>query len=63
MVGVEHFSGLSRAKLYQLAAEGKIRSISLREEGQIKGCRLFHLQSIFDYFGRIECQAKKEAVA
>lgn len=52
--GPEHFTGLSRAKLYELAARGKIRSHSLREPGQIKGTRLFHLQSILDHIERGE---------
>jgi len=47
--GVEHYSGLSRAKLYDLASKGLIRSASLREPGQIKGTRLFHLQSVLSY--------------
>jgi hypothetical protein len=44
--GTEFYSGLSRPKLYQLAAEGKIVTRSLREPGQIKGTRLFLLASI-----------------
>ena len=48
-VGQEFYSGLTRAKLYQLAAEGKIKTASLREPGALKGTRLFGLQSILDY--------------
>ncbi len=47
--GLEFFSSTSRAKLYQWAAEGKIHSVSIREPGRIRGCRLFHLQSILDF--------------
>lgn len=47
--GLELYSGCSRAKLYQWAAEGRIRSVSIREPGRIRGCRLFHLQSILDF--------------
>lgn len=61
-IGVEHYSGATRAKLYQLAAEGKIRTVSLREPGQIKGCRLFHLQSIFDYYEQCEQAMQSEVV-
>lgn len=57
-VGVEHFSGFSRSKLYQLATLGKIRSVSIREPGQVKGTRLFHLQSILDYIAFIEASAE-----
>lgn len=47
--GHEHYSGLSRAKLYQLATGGLIKSSSLREPGQVKGTRLFLLSSILGY--------------
>ena len=49
VVGPEHYSGFSRAKLYQLVAAGKIRSVSIREPGQIKGVRLFELASILSF--------------
>jgi hypothetical protein len=44
--GPEHFTGLSRAKLYELSGKGRIRSISIREPGQIRGVRLFELAPI-----------------
>ena len=47
--GLEFYSSCSRAKLYQWAAEGKIRSVSIREPGRIRGCRLFHLDSILAF--------------
>jgi len=47
--GLEFYSSCSRAKLYQWAGEGKIKSVSIREPGKIRGCRLFHLQSILDF--------------
>ena len=47
--GPEHYSGFGRSKLYELAAKGKIKSRSIREPGQIKGTRLFNLQSILDF--------------
>jgi hypothetical protein len=46
---LEFYSSCSRAKLYQWAGEGKIKSVSIREPGKIRGCRLFHLQSILDF--------------
>lgn len=52
--GTEFYSGLTRPKLYELAGKRHIRSVSLREEGQVRGCRLFHLQSIFHYFEKCE---------
>lgn len=50
--GPEHFTGLSRAKLYDLTGKGQIRSRFLREPGAIRGCRLFDLRSILDYIER-----------
>jgi hypothetical protein len=47
--GPEHYSGLSRGKLYQLLAQGKIVSRSLSEPGQIKATRLFLLKSILTH--------------
>jgi hypothetical protein len=47
--GTEYYGGLSRAKLYELNAEGKIRSVSIRKPGQVKGTRLFNLKSILDF--------------
>jgi hypothetical protein len=47
--GTEFYSGLSRAKLYELASKGKIKSVSIREPGQVKGTRLFLLASIFSF--------------
>jgi hypothetical protein len=60
--GQEHFTGLTRAKLYELAGKGHIRSVSLRDPGRVKGCRLFHLQSMLDYIERIEAQAGEQDV-
>lgn len=47
--GNEFYTGLSRAKLYELAGAGKIRSHSIRKPGQVKGTRLFNLKSILDF--------------
>jgi hypothetical protein len=52
--GHELFSGCSRAKLYEWAAKGFIRSVSIREPGRIKGVRLFHLASILNFIERCE---------
>jgi hypothetical protein len=60
--GVEFYSGFSRAKLYELAGGGKIRSVSIREPGAVKGTRLFHLQSILDFIARCEQATEKEAI-
>ena len=57
-VGVEFYSGFSRAKLYECAGKGHFRSVSIREPGQAKGTRLFHLGSILDFIERCEAAAK-----
>ena len=56
-VGTEHFTGLSRSKLYDGAQRGHWRSVSIREPGQIKGTRLFHLGSILDAIAKHEAAA------
>ena len=40
------FSRLSKPKLYQLINAGKIKSVSLRERGQIRGTRLISFDSL-----------------
>ena len=59
--GPEHYVGFTRAKLYELAGDGKIRTVSIREPGQVKGVRLFHLGSILDFVARCEATANAEA--
>ena len=54
--GPEFYTGLTRPKLYDLAARGLIRTCSLREPHQVQGTRLFNLQSVLDY---IESKASK----
>lgn len=55
--GVEYFSGASRAKLYEWAGKNLIRSVSIREPGQVKGVRLFHLGSLLNFIARCEASA------
>jgi hypothetical protein len=59
--GNEFYSGCSRPKLYEWAAKGFIRSVSIREPGRIKGVRLFHLASIFAFIERCEDSAQNYA--
>ena len=59
--GTEPHTGFSRSKLYELAGNGRIRSVSIREPGQIKGTRLFHLGSILAYIEKCEAEAMVEA--
>jgi hypothetical protein len=55
--GVDFHSGFSRAKLYELAGTGAIRSVSIRSPGQIKGTRLFNLASILAFIEKCEAEA------
>lgn len=57
----EFYTGQSRAMLYRWASEGKIRSVSIREPGQVKGVRLFHLGSILEFIVRCEASANAQA--
>jgi hypothetical protein len=43
---VERIFGIKRGILYRKIADGKIRSVSLREPGKKFGCRLIHLASV-----------------
>src|ERR1039458_86896 len=61
--GAEYFSGFSRAKLYELAGKNLIRSVSIREPGQVKGTRLFHLASILAFIEKCEQGAAEEVAA
>lgn len=55
--GHEFYSGCTRAKLYEWAGKGFIRSVSIREPGKIKGVRLFQLASILAFIERCESEA------
>ena len=47
--GPEHYTGFSRAKLYELAKRQHIRTVAITEPGQIRGTRLFELKSILAF--------------
>ena len=50
-------------KLYEGAGKGHFRSVSIREPGQVKGTRLFHLASILAYIEKCERGAADEKAA
>jgi hypothetical protein len=58
--GPEFYSGFSRSKLYEQAKKRRIRSVSIREPGQLKGTRLFNLSSILAFIEECEEQATME---
>ncbi len=60
--GPEYYTGLTRPKLYELAAKGRIRSVSIREPGTFRGTRLFHLQSILAFIESHSAQPKEATV-
>jgi hypothetical protein len=43
---VREIFGISRTSLHRLTVAGKVKSSSLRERGQIKGKRLYSLDSV-----------------
>ena len=57
-IGVEFYTGFSRAKLYEGASKGHFRSVSIRQPGQVKGTRLFNLQSILEFIEKCEKDAE-----
>ena len=46
--GLDKYCGLSRAKLYELGSRNLIVTVSLKEPHQVRGTRLFNLQSILN---------------
>jgi hypothetical protein len=54
---VQRLFGIKRGTLYNLMAEGKVKSVVLRRKGNIHGCRLIHLASVSQYLnGLLETQ-------
>lgn len=56
-------TGLTRSVLTRLCLEGKVKSISLRDPGKARGCRLVNLASLLSYLARLEEQQHLEANA
>lgn len=50
---VERLYGIKRGTLYNLLAEGKIKSVSMRRKGNKNGCRLFYLPGISEYLNSL----------
>jgi hypothetical protein len=46
--GVEEYFGIRRSLLFRLLAENKIRGVSIRQRGRLRGKRLFCVSSIRD---------------
>ena len=55
------FCGLSRAHLYQLISQNRIKSASLRQPGNLTGVRLVWLPSVLAYIEKyVETQGDTE---
>ncbi len=50
--GREPNTGLSRAHIYQLIKNGKIKTASLRQPGKLTGVRVIWLRSLMSYIER-----------
>ena len=46
---VQKLFGVKRGILYRWIGEGKIKSVCIREPGNIQGVRLIHLESVRNY--------------
>jgi len=44
-----NWTGLSRAKMWEVVQTGKVKTVSLRRPGAAKGARLVHLASLLQY--------------
>lgn len=50
--GLEAGWGIKRSLAYQLLAEGKIKGVSLRRRNQIRGKRLFSVDSVRQFLSK-----------
>lgn len=50
---VERQFGIKRGTLYNLIAEGKVKSVVLRRRGNVHGCRLICLASVSQYLNSL----------
>jgi hypothetical protein len=48
----EHYTGLSRGKMYQAEKGGHVKTASLKPPGAIRGVKLFNLKSLLAYIER-----------
>ena len=50
---VQRLYGVKRGTLYNLMAEGKVKSVVLRRKSNVHGCRLIHLASVSQYLNSL----------
>lgn len=53
--------GIGKSALYQLAADGKIKTSSLRERGKTRGKRLFSCDSVAAYIEKFVEEKEADA--
>lgn len=58
---VQHLFGIKRGTLYNLMAEGEVKSVSIRRKGNVHGCRLFYLSGIREYLSSLLEDQTQEA--
>ena len=56
----ERIHGLSRPFIYNLIAEGLIKTASLKKPGKLTGVRVIWLPSLLDYIEKHSVQVTKE---
>ena len=60
---VQRLFGIKRGTLYNLVAEGRVKSISMRRKGNAHGCRLFYLPGISHYLNSLMLEQHCNQVA
>jgi hypothetical protein len=50
--GLEAGWGIKRSLAYQLLADGSIKGVSLRRRGQLRGKRLFNVDSVREFLSK-----------
>lgn len=56
----EQNTGLGRSVLTRLCIEGRVKSISLKDPGKARGCRLVNLPSLLSYLASLEAAQMEE---
>ena len=55
-------TGLTRSVISRLCAEGKVKSITLRERGKLRGVRLVRLESLLGYLRNLDATQNANGV-
>ena len=61
--GTEHYTELSRGKMYALEAAGLVKTASLKPPGAIRGVKLFNLKSLLAYIETCATEETKTPTA